>query len=223
MLGADENKPAIPGEDKNKSAGKSGQRNRKRKQHSGKTAELSRNSAREENSKPDQSQAAQEHVSAESIESSSTDTPLASADQASSVALEQELQEDREQVGLPITSHESSSSDDTHTDIEDVGLAASADPAPVGLQSLTKAYEDYARHSFEQSRSFVEKLASVRSLDSALELQTDFMKHACESFIADTQKIRDIHRSMAKQRLAYLEGFVASMTPIAFILRASPN
>ncbi len=223
MLGADGNKPAILGEAKNKPVGKSGQRNRKKKQQSGKTAEPSRKSAEDETAKSDQSQAAQEQVNAGSIESSSTDTPPANADQSGSSALGQELQEDREQVDFPITSHESSSSDDAHTNIEEVALAASTDPTPVSLQSLAKAYEDCARNSFERSRLFLEKLASVRSLDSALELQTDFMKHVCESFIADTQKIRDIHRGMAQQRVAYLEGLIASMPPIAYILRAPRN
>lgn len=218
MLGAGENK----------SIGKSGQRNRKRKQQSVKAGERNLKSAQEEHAKPDQLQAAQEQVSAGSSESYPTDSALANADQAGSVAWAQELQEDQEPVGMPVASHESYASDDTHTNdilanVEKADLAASADPMPVSFQSLAKAYEDYAQNSFEQSRVFFEKLGGVRSLGGALELQVDFVKHACEAFIAETQKIRDIHRGLAKQRLAHLEQFVARMAPIAFMLPASRN
>jgi hypothetical protein len=213
----------------NKSIGKSGQRNRKKKQQqSVKAEERSLKPAQEEHAKPDQLQAAQEQVSAGSSESYSTDSALADADQAGSVALVQELQEDQEPMSIPVASHESYASDDTHTNdahtnIEEADLAASADPIPVSFQSLANAYEDYARNSFEQSRLFVEKLASVRSLDGALELQTDFVKHACEAFIAETQKIRDIQRGLARQGLAHLEQFVARMSPVTLMLPASRN
>jgi hypothetical protein len=94
-----------------------------------------------------------------------------------------------------------------------------AEMIPVGFQTLANAYGDYTRKSFEQARFFFEKLAGVRSLDKAFELQADFVKQACETFIADSQKILELHRELARQRLVHLEGFVAKVTQTALIPR----
>ena len=202
MLDADENKPV----------GKSGQRNRKAEQQGEKTGQRSRNSAQKQSSKLDQLLDAHEQVSAPiaSSESFSTGSARTDADQVESVAPDAQ-----EQVSPPmITSSESCSTDSTHTNTDHIdSVAPAALTVAVSFQSLAKAYEDYTRKSFEQARLLFEKLASVRSLDKALELQTDFVRHACDMFISDSQKIRDLHRGLAKQRLAYLEGLVAKMAP----------
>ncbi|MDI2111432.1 phasin family protein [Bradyrhizobium elkanii] len=59
--------------------------------------------------------------------------------------------------------------------------------------------------SFEQTKSFVEKLARVRSLHEALELQTNCLKQTNETLTADSQKTCELHREMAKQGMVYLE------------------
>ena len=76
--------------------------------------------------------------------------------------------------------------------------------APVSLQTIANAYGDYTRKSFEQTRSFFDKLTGVRSLDKVVEIQTEFAKQACETFVAEAQKIRDLHRELARQRLERL-------------------
>lgn len=237
MLSADDDKPVMLSADDNKPVGKSGQRNRKTEQQSGKTGQRSRKSAQKQNPKPDQLEVAQEQVTeqvAEQLkeqvsapftasESYSTDNTLAHTDQAGSVASAEQLQDAEQQVSATLTSSVSNSIDSTHADACQIDSVASAQTVPVSFQSIAKAYEDYTRKSFEQARFLFEKLARVRSLDKALELQTDFVKHACETFIADSQKIRDLHRGLARQRLAYLEGVVAKMAPIALIPRAPSN
>jgi hypothetical protein len=200
MLDADENKPV----------GKSGQRNRKAEQQSGKTGQRSRKSAQKQSSKPDQLLDAHEQVGTPIASSARTD-----ADQVDSIASSEQMEDAQELVSAPtITSSESCSTESTYANAEEVdSVTPSAETVPVSFQSLAKAYEDYARKSFEQTRFLFEKLASVRSLDKALELQTDFVRHACDMFISDSQKICGLHRGLAKQRLASLEGFVAKMAP----------
>ena len=58
-----------------------------------------------------------------------------------------------------------------------------------GLQAIATAYGDYTKKSFEDTKSFVEKLSGVKSLDKAIEVQTEFAKSAYETFVADSQKI----------------------------------
>ena len=87
-----------------------------------------------------------------------------------------------------------------------------ADPAPISLQTIANAYGDYTRRSFEETRSFVERLKGVRSLDKAMEVQTEFATHAYEIFVAESQKIYGLHKELARQTLKPLEGFVTKST-----------
>ena len=52
-----------------------------------------------------------------------------------------------------------------------------------GFQAIATAYGDYAKKSFEDTKAFVEKLSGVRSLDKAIEVQTEFAKTAYETFV----------------------------------------
>lgn len=96
-----------------------------------------------------------------------------------------------------------------------IGAAAPADATPIGLHTIATAYSDYTRKSFEETRSFVEKLSEARSLDKAVEAQTEFAKQAYETFVAESQKMRELYGKLARQTLKPLEGFVTKSTPTA--------
>ena len=83
----------------------------------------------------------------------------------------------------------------------------------VDFQTLATAYGNYTKKSFEQTQAFVEKLSGVRSLDKAVEIQTEFAKQAYETFVTESQKIRELYRGLAKQNLRPFEGMVAKKTP----------
>ena len=89
---------------------------------------------------------------------------------------------------------------------------APAEPAPVSLQTIAKAYGDYTRKSIEETRSYVEKLRDVRSLDKAMEVQTEFAKQAFEMFVAGSQRIYGLHKELAKQTLRPLKHLVDKPT-----------
>jgi len=76
-----------------------------------------------------------------------------------------------------------------------------AEPAQVNLQTLANAYRDYTRKSIEDFGSFVEQLSGARSLDKAMTLQTEFVKRAYETSVAESQKICELHNRLAKQTL----------------------
>ena len=92
-------------------------------------------------------------------------------------------------------------------------VAASAATLQTGLQAIATAHGDYAKKSFEDTKSYVEKLSGVKSLDKALEVQTDYAKTACETFVAESQKIAGMYTELAKQTFKPLEGLVAKFTP----------
>ena len=84
---------------------------------------------------------------------------------------------------------------------------------PDGFQAIASAYGDYAKKSFEDTKAFVEKLSGVRSLDKAIEVQTEFAKTAYETFVTESQKIGALYGDLAKQSYKPFGGFVEKMTP----------
>ena len=78
---------------------------------------------------------------------------------------------------------------------------AKAVPSPAaapaaGIQAIANAYRDYTKKSLEDAQSFAEKISAARSLDKAVEAQTEFARKACENFAAESRKIRELHREL---------------------------
>ena len=84
-----------------------------------------------------------------------------------------------------------------------------------GVQAIATAYGDYTKKSFEDTKSFVEKLSGVKSIDKVLEVQTEFAKSAYETFVAESQKIAGLYTDLAKQTFKPFEGMAAKFTPAA--------
>jgi hypothetical protein len=94
-------------------------------------------------------------------------------------------------------------------------VVASASGVQNGIQAIASAYGDYTKKSFEDTKSLVEKLSGVKSLDKALEVQTEYAKSAYESFVTESQKIAGMYSDLAKQSFKPLEGLVAKFAPAA--------
>ena len=91
--------------------------------------------------------------------------------------------------------------------------AASSNP----YLAIATAYGDYTKKSFEDTKSYVEKLSSVKSFDKALEAQTEYAKTAYDTFVAESQKIGELYREFARQTLQPLFqpwGVAARMTEV---------
>ena len=98
---------------------------------------------------------------------------------------------------------------------EQIGTDVSASAFPAGLQAIATAYGDYTKKSFEDTKSFVEKLSGVRSFDKAVEVQTAFAKSSFETFVTESQKIGALYGDLAKQAYKPFGGFLTKMTPTA--------
>jgi len=206
MLSADENE--------DKPVGKPPQR---KKTDTGKKGEpRKRKDAQKPAAKPDQLLEALQRLGEQPIaapaaeESSAPVVEQSSApvlEQASAPVLEQASAPVLEQASAPVVPSESSARETPVRETSVVAAAKRAEP-PVSLQTIADAYGDFSRKSLEQTSDFVARLATTRSLAGALELQTAFAREAYETFIAESRKIRELHREMARQRLSRLEGFV---------------
>ena len=94
-------------------------------------------------------------------------------------------------------------------------VVASATTVQNGIQAIASAYGDYTKKSFEDTKSFVEKLSGVKSIDKAIEVQTEYAKSTYETFVAESQKIAGLYTDLAKQTFKPLEGIVAKFKPAA--------
>jgi hypothetical protein len=77
--------------------------------------------------------------------------------------------------------------------------APAGEQSPVNLQTIANAYRDYTRKSVEENRRFVGKLMDVRSLDKAVEVQTDFATRAYANFVSESQRICGLYGQLATQ------------------------
>src|SRR5712672_4528237 len=98
-------------------------------------------------------------------------------------------------------------------DKEQIGAADAPTMAfPAGFQAIATAYGDYTKKSFEDTKSFVEKLSGAKSFDKVIEIQTEFAKRAYETFVTESQKITALYGDLAKQSYKPFGGFAAKMT-----------
>ena len=142
--------------------------------------------------------------------------PVASIDQ-----LQDAQEQINEQISAPVASIDISPLETSATDIIPTVPAVSAEPVVASIATIANAYGAYTGKSVELTWSFLEKLAAVRSLDKAFEVQTEFAKQAFETFFAESRKIHELHSELARQRVVHLEGFVARITQTTFVLHAT--
>ena len=80
-----------------------------------------------------------------------------------------------------------------------------------GVQVITAEVADYSKKSFEAGSATVEKLLGVKSLDKAVEVQTDYIKAAYEDYVAEMTKVGDLYVGLAKDAYKPYEGFFAKV------------
>jgi hypothetical protein len=80
-------------------------------------------------------------------------------------------------------------------------------------QAIALEVTDYSKKSFEQGTQAVERLFSVKSLDKAIEVQTDYAKTAYEGFVAQATKLGELYADLAKESYKPFEGYLAKVTP----------
>ena len=78
-----------------------------------------------------------------------------------------------------------------------------------GVQSITVEVADYSKKSFEAGSATIEKLLGVKSLDKAIEVQTDYLKSAYEGYVAELNKVGELYVGLAKEAYKPYEGLFA--------------
>jgi hypothetical protein len=78
-----------------------------------------------------------------------------------------------------------------------------------GSQAIGAELVDYSKKAFEDGTALVEKLFGVKSLDKAIEVQSEFAKTAYEGFVAKASKIGELYADLAKETYKPYETLVA--------------
>jgi phasin family protein len=84
-----------------------------------------------------------------------------------------------------------------------------------GVQQIAVEATDYSKKSLESSTAFFEKLLGAKSLDKAIEIQTEYAKTAYESFVAQATKFGEIYTNIAKEAYKPVEAAFAKAQTVA--------
>jgi hypothetical protein len=77
------------------------------------------------------------------------------------------------------------------------------------VQALAVEATDYSRKAFEDGASALEKLTGARSLEKAVEIQTEYARQAYEGFVAQATRVSELYAEIAKDAYKPFETAVA--------------
>ena len=76
-------------------------------------------------------------------------------------------------------------------------------------QAIAVEVVDYSKKSVEGSAAAWEKLMGAKSLETAMEVQSAFLKSSYEDFVAEATKLGALYADMAKEAYKPFEGALA--------------
>ena len=78
-----------------------------------------------------------------------------------------------------------------------------------GLQEIATETSDYSKKAIAANTSVVEKLLGAKSVETAIQIQTDFAKSAYEGFVAQATKFGELYAKLAKETFKPIETIYA--------------
>ncbi len=76
-------------------------------------------------------------------------------------------------------------------------------------QAIAVEVVDYSKKSFEGSAAAWEKLMGAKSLEKAMEVQSEYLKSSYEDFVAEATKLGELYVDFAKEAYKPFEGALA--------------
>jgi hypothetical protein len=81
-----------------------------------------------------------------------------------------------------------------------------------GWQAIATECADYSKKSYQEGTAALEKLFGAKSLEKAIEIQSEYAKTAYEGFVAQATKLGGLYTDLAKESYKPLEGMMAKAT-----------
>jgi hypothetical protein len=84
-----------------------------------------------------------------------------------------------------------------------------------GFQAIATEVADYSKKSFEDGTAAMEKLFGAKTLEKAVEVQSDYVRGAYEGFVAEATKLGELYADLAKESYKPFEGIVGKISSTA--------
>jgi phasin family protein len=81
-----------------------------------------------------------------------------------------------------------------------------------GVQAIAVEVADYSKKSFEESSAAMEKLFGAKTIDKAIEVQSDYVRSAYESFVAEATKLGELYADLARESYKPFETYLAKVS-----------
>ncbi len=70
-----------------------------------------------------------------------------------------------------------------------------------GMQDIAAESTDYSKKTFAAGSAMFEKLLGARSVESAIQIQTEFAKQAYEGFVSQATRVSELYTRVASDAL----------------------
>jgi phasin family protein len=84
-----------------------------------------------------------------------------------------------------------------------------------GFQTIAAETTDYSKKSLEANSAYVERLLGAKSLDDAIQTQSEYAKAAYEGFVTQATKIGELYADIAKEAFKPIESLIAKVQAAA--------
>lgn len=81
-------------------------------------------------------------------------------------------------------------------------------------QAIAVEVVDYSKKSAEVSAAAWEKLLGAKSLEKAMEVQSEYLKSSYEDFVAEATKLGELYVDLAKEAYKPFEGAMAKISAV---------
>ena len=79
------------------------------------------------------------------------------------------------------------------------------------LQSIATETADYSKKALENNSAFMEKLLGAKSYDTAIQIQSEYVKTSYAGFVAQATKMGELYSSLAKEAFKPMETALAKV------------
>lgn len=86
-----------------------------------------------------------------------------------------------------------------------------------GFQAITAKVTEYAKKAFDDATHVLEQLAASKSVDQAIEIQSQYSKKAYDTWVAEASKLSEIYLNMARDASKPVDQVIAKRTPKAAV------
>jgi len=81
-----------------------------------------------------------------------------------------------------------------------------------GFQAIAAEFADFNKKSLEESTAAFEKLVGAKSIDKAIEVQSEFVRSSYETLVGEMTKLGEMYADVAKDAYKPYEGVMAKVS-----------